>query len=376
MQGEESAVRNDPSVADPDVVPPPQLGQLGVPFNASNPLYFGFVGAIGVLLAIGLWHLVSQVSGVITLIVGALFIALGLEPIIAWLARHKIPRPLAIVLVDLILIGAVAAFISSIVPTIVQQSTALVNATPDYVNTIINSQFIQDMNAKFHLADKITGEVQEKLGDAKTISAVLGGVFGVGKAVVSGVFSVVTILVLTLYFQASLPVTKAWIYRLAPRSRRTRTRLIGDQITNNIGRYVSGQVIIASINGVCCYFMLLIVGVPFPAILAVVAALFGLIPLIGATIGAIIIVVVTLFQSWSTALVVLIYYVLYQQFENYVIQPRVMARAVSVSGSVAVIAALCGGALAGVLGALVAIPVAAAIILIIREVLIPRQDRL
>nr|WP_269151228.1 AI-2E family transporter [Spelaeicoccus albus] len=327
-------------------------------------------------MAIGLWHLVSQVSGVITLIVGALFIALGLEPIIAWLARHKIPRPLAIVLVDLILIGAVAAFISSIVPTIVQQSTALVNATPDYVNTIINSQFIQDMNAKFHLADKITGEVQEKLGDAKTISAVLGGVFGVGKAVVSGVFSVVTILVLTLYFQASLPVTKAWIYRLAPRSRRTRTRLIGDQITNNIGRYVSGQVIIASINGVCCYFMLLIVGVPFPAILAVVAALFGLIPLIGATIGAIIIVVVTLFQSWSTALVVLIYYVLYQQFENYVIQPRVMARAVSVSGSVAVIAALCGGALAGVLGALVAIPVAAAIILIIREVLIPRQDRL
>lgn len=328
------------------------------------------------LLAVGLWHLLEQISGVITLIVGALFIALGLEPIVSWLTKHKVPRPLAIVGVYVVLIGAIGGFISSIVPTIVEQSTALINATPDYVNTLARSQFIQDLNAKYHLADTITREVQKKLGDANTISTVLGGVFGVGKAVVSGVFGVVTILVLTLYFQASLPITKAWIYRLAPRSRRTRTRLIGDQITNNIGRYVSGQVIIAAINGVCCYFMLLIVGVPFPAILAVVAALFGLIPLVGATIGAIVIVIVALFQSWTTALIVLIYYVLYQQFENYVIQPRVMAKAVSVSGSVAIVAALCGGALAGVLGALVAIPVAAAIMLIIREVLIPRQDRL
>lgn len=352
------------------------MGQLGRPFSNTSPFYFGFVGAFGVLIAVGLWNLLGEVSGVITLIVGALFIALGLEPIVSWLTKHRVPRPLAIVMVYVVLIGAITAFISSIVPTIVEQSTALINATPDYVNTIINSQFIQNMNAKYHLADTITNEVQKKLGDAKTVSTVVGGVFGVGKAVVSGVFSVVTILVLTLYFQASLPVTKAWIYRLAPRSRRTRTRLIGDQITNNIGRYVSGQVVIAAINGVCCYFMLLIVGVPFPAILAVVAALFGLIPLIGATIGAIIIVIVTLFQGWSTALIVLIYYVLYQQFENYVIQPRIMARAVAVSGSVAVIAALCGGALAGVMGALVAIPVAAAIILIIREVLIPRQDRL
>ena len=129
----------------------------------------------------------------------------------------------------------------------------------------------------------------------------------------------------------------------------------------------------ASINGVFTYILIMIMGLPYPLILAITVAIFGLIPLVGATIGAVVIVIVALFHSWQYALVALTYYVIYQQVENYVIAPRIMARTVSVPGAVAVIAALAGGTLLGVVGALIAIPVAAGALLLIQEVLIPRQ---
>ncbi|WGW10475.1 AI-2E family transporter [Saxibacter everestensis] len=380
VQLDEAAFEQE-QFAVPDAAPQPvhrprRFGAPGPPFNVGNPLYFGFVGAVGVLLAIMLWQLVGRLSDVLSLIVCALFIALGLEPVVAWLVKKKLPRPVAILAVFGVLIAAIAGFISSIVPTISSQTSDLLAAAPQYVNDVMNSRWFIDLNEQFGLINGATEELERRLSDSETITALLGGVVGAGRAVFSGAFGIFTVLVLTLYFLASLPLTKEWLYRLAPRSRRERTRLLGDEIMNNIGRYVSGQVLIASLNGVCTYIMLSIVGIPYATILAVVAALFGLIPLVGATIGAVIIVIISLFQSWQSALVVLIYYVAYQQLENYVIQPRVMSRAVSVPGAVAVIAALCGGALAGVLGAITAIPVAAAVMLLIREVLIPRQDQL
>ncbi|HEX8496463.1 MAG TPA: AI-2E family transporter, partial [Actinomycetales bacterium] len=200
-----------------------------------------------------------------------------------------------------------------------------------------------------------------------------GGVVGAGKAVVSGLFSAFTVLVLTLYFLASLPRVKAAGYRAVPFSRRQRVTYLSEEISRRVGGYFIGQLAVATINGLCSYLLMVVLGIPYAAVLAVLVGLLGLIPMVGATIGAILVLVVALFTSTSDAIVVGIYYVIYQQVENYVIAPRVMSKTVAVPGAVTVIAALVGGSLLGVLGALMAIPAAAGLLLIYQEVLLPRQ---
>ena len=219
----------------------------------------------------------------------------------------------------------------------------------------------------------IQDQLTRRAKDQSLWTSLFGGVLGAGKAVLSGFFSAFTVLVLTLYFLASLPSVKASAYRMVPRSRRQRVTFLSEEITRRVGGYFIGQLGVATINGVCSYLMMSIIGIPYAAVLAVIVGLLGLIPMIGATIGALVVLVVALFSSTSDAIVVAVYYVLYQQVENYVIAPRVMKRTVSVPGAVTVIAALIGASLLGVLGALLAIPAAAGLLLIYEEVLLPRQ---
>jgi predicted PurR-regulated permease PerM len=222
----------------------------------------------------------------------------------------------------------------------------------------------------------VTNQIQAKLASGETVTQLFGGVFGAGKAVVSGAFSAFTILVLTLYFLISIHSMSEAVYRLVPASRRDRVRLLGDEIMRRIGAYVAGQLAVASINGVATYIMLSILGLDYRLVLAITVAIFGLIPLIGATLGAVVVILVALFHSWQYAVIVLLYYVIYQQIENYVVSPRIMSRTVSVPGAVTVVAALTGGTLLGMVGALIAIPAAAGVLLIIQEVVIPRQEEL
>jgi predicted PurR-regulated permease PerM len=257
---------------------------------------------------------------------------------------------------------------------IVTQAGELVADVPHLIDEVQRSRWFIDLDSRYNVVGRVTTEVQ-KFFSGDRMTALAGGVFGAGKAVVSGVFSTLTVLVLTLYFLASLRHIKSAAYHLVPRSRRLRVQLIGDEISRRIGGYVIGQITIASINAVCSYIMLLIVGLPYALVLAATVGILGLIPLVGATLGAIIVVVVALFSSVTDAVIVGVYYIAYQQFENYVIAPRVLQRTVAVPGAVAIVAALAGGSLFGVLGALIAIPIAAGILLVVQEVLMPRQDR-
>ena len=141
------------------------------------------------------------------------------------------------------------------------------------------------------------------------------------------------------------------------------------------GAYAIGQVTVATINAICSYIMMRIVGVPYAAVLAVLVGFLGLIPMVGATVGAVLVCLVAFFDSPRSAIIVGVYYLIYQQLENYVIAPKIMARTVSVPGAVTVVAALAGGTLLGVIGALLAIPVAAGLLLLYEEVLVPRQQR-
>jgi predicted PurR-regulated permease PerM len=188
------------------------------------------------------------------------------------------------------------------------------------------------------------------------------------------------IFILTLYFVASLSSMKRGLYRLVPASRRARFSDLAEQITASVGRYVVGQGTIALLNGVFSFIFLSIMTIfdlKYPALFAFIAFLFALVPLVGTVSGSILITLSTLLLSGpGVALWVGVYYLAYMQIEAYVINPRVMNRAVKVPGAIVVIAALAGGSLLGILGALIAIPVAASILLIVDQVVVPRQNEL
>jgi predicted PurR-regulated permease PerM len=350
------------------------LGTPGKPLNRHSPFFVGFVGAIGVLLAWGLITTLTRLSSVLILIVVSLFLALGLDPVVQWLQARGLRRGYASGIVFLGVIAVFVGIISLVVPPVVNEATQLVDQAPDFVQTLLKNRTVRDLDAQYGIISRAQAELQKRVTDQSLWTSVFGGVLGAGKAVVGGLFSAFTVLVLTLYFTASLPRVKASVYRMVPRSRRQRVSFLSEEISRRVGGYFLGQIAVATLNGVFSYIMMTIVGVPYAAVLAVVVGVLGLIPMVGATLGAVLVVLVAVFHSGTDAIIVAAYYVIYQQVENYVVSPRIMQRTVAVPGAVTVVAALAGGTLLGIVGALMAIPVAAGLLLLYQEVLLPRQQ--
>ena len=202
-----------------------------------------------------------------------------------------------------------------------------------------------------------------------------GGVLGAAGALVGFLADTLIVAILTLYFLANMPTIKQAMWKLAPASRRERVSLLGERILDGIGGYVSGAFIVALFAGVTTLVFLLAVGLgEYAVALALVVAFLDVIPMVGATLGALIVIGIAFATDTKTGIIAVIFYVIYQQLENYVIYPRVMSKSVDVPGVVIVIAAVVGATLLGVIGALLAIPTAAAILLIMREVVIRRLD--
>ncbi|MBT9254191.1 AI-2E family transporter [Phycicoccus sp. MAQZ13P-2] len=350
-----------------------RYGSAGQPLNRHSPFYIGFFGATGALLAVGLWTGLARLATTITILLVAFFLALALDPVVEKLSERWLPRPVAVTAVFGGLLLVLAAIASLVLPTVVVQGSALAARTPEYVGDLLDARWVRELDRHYDVIDRLQTELVSKLTDQSFVEGLLGGLLGAGRAVLSGTFQVLTVLVLTLYLLVSMPRVKTAAYALVPMSRRPRVVALSEEIMRRVGAYAGGQVLIATLNAVLSYVMLSIVGVPYPAVLAVTVGLLGLIPMVGATLGAAIVTLVAFFDEPQKALVVVVYYVVYQQVENYVIAPRVMQQTVSVPGTVTVVAALAGGALLGVLGALLAIPVAAGLLLLYEEVLVPRQ---
>ena len=342
-----------------------------------NAFRVGLIGTLGVGLGILILTSIVSLSTILTYIGAALFLALGLEPIIAFLERRRVPRWAAIVIVLVVLIVLLALLLWAVIPIIAQQGTALVKAITDFVEKGTYQDWYSALKHQFPAInfDQTLQQAWENI--QKSAGSIGAGLLSVGIGIISGVFGGLIIIILTIYFTASLPNIKRAAYELVPASKRARFADIAEQITDSVGKYVMGQVGLALVNGICSAIFLSIIGAPFPMLLAVIAFLFSLIPLVGTLSGSILIVLISLLlASPLTALVAAIYYVIYMQVEAYVLSPRIMNRAVSVPGAVVVIAALAGGSLLGILGALIAIPVAASILLIIKQVVVPRQNEL
>ena len=345
------------------------LGKPGRPINRRSPFMIGMTAAFGVAVTYGLVEVFIRARVVLVLIGLALFIAVGLDPVVGWLVRHRVPRWAAVVTVIACTLAVVAAFLAAAIPPLTAQATALAHEIPHYLHALQNrNSQLGKLNARYHIQQRLTKLVTSRGG------SLAGGVLGAGALVLGAASAILTVLVLSIYFLAGLPRIKLFAYQLVPHSRRPRVILIADEILAKVGGYVLGNVITSVIAGAGTYLWLLAFGIPYPILLAMFVALLDLIPVIGSTIGGAVVSLVALTVSLPVAVATLVFYIGYRLAEDYLIVPRIMGRTVQVPAIVSLVAVLIGGVLLGIVGALVAIPVAAAIHLLLREVTIRRLD--
>jgi predicted PurR-regulated permease PerM len=346
------------------------LGRLGRPMDRRSPFFIGMAGAAGVVVTIGLVELIIRARSVLVLIGLALFIAAGLDPVVTWLTRHRMPRWAAVIAVLLGVLAIIAGFLAAAIPPMAAQTSKLIAELPHYAHTLQshNSQ-LGRLNIKYHIEQRLSHLL------ATRGSSVLGGVLGAGALVLGALASTLAVIVLVIYFLAGMPRIKLFAYRLAPHSRRARVILLGDEIFTKVGGFVLGNVVTSVVAGLGTYLWMLAFGIPYPILLGLLVAILDLIPVIGSTIGGAVVSLVALTVSLPVAIATLAFYIAYRLAEDYLLVPRIMGSTVKVPAVVSVLAVLVGGALMGIIGALVAIPVAAALRLLLQEVAFRRLDR-
>ncbi len=351
------------------------FGEAGKPVDTTHPFYFGFMVTVGALLALTTLRALASASAVFILIIVSIFLAAGLNPAVLFFQNRGLKRGAAVGAVMASVLIFVAAFIAIAVPPLIEQGNQLLENAPQLIRDLNNNAFINDLNNKYGVIDSLQTRVDSVIKDGQFAVTAFGGVIGVGKAVVSGLVSTLTILTLTLYFLASLPQVIEIGLKFVPASRRNRVSKLVNAIISRVGSFVGGQAIIAALAGIFILIMGLIIGMPYAGPLAVIVLVCGFIPLVGHFIGMTIVTLVSLTASLSIAAIALASYVIYVQIENYVITPRIMRRSLSIPGLVTIIAALLGTSLLGLIGGLLAVPIAAAVLLILDEVVFPRADQ-
>ncbi|MGV8909582.1 MAG: AI-2E family transporter [Propionicimonas sp.] len=337
-----------------------------------NPFQIGFFLTVGALTAFGVVNAAVSLRTVIVLVMLSLALALGLNPAVEWLHHRGVRRGFAVLFVALGLIGVIVLAGWALVPVVTEQVNVLLSQSPGYLQNLRQNDQIAALDAQFHVIDKAV----TYLTSGELITGLFGGLVGAGQVVASTVFSVIITTVLTLYFLTTLPTIKDVIYQLAPASRRPRVKYLANEMFKRVGGYVSGLFIVVLIAMSVAYLFLNIVGLAQYALaLTVVVGMFAFVPLIGTTISMIIVSIVAFSFSPTTGLITLIFFLLYQQFDAYFIQPRIFSHSVQIPAVLVMLAAISGGVLLGFVGAVLAIPTTAALLLLYREVLVPHLNR-
>jgi predicted PurR-regulated permease PerM len=343
-----------------------------------NAFRAGLIGSLGVGLGIVMMTAVQSLATVLTYIFIALFLSLGLDPAVKWLMSKKLPKWAAILTVVIVVVGAFMGILFTVVPMMVDQVVSLWNTLPKEITTLKTQDWIAYIQKQFGSVvdvNQVISEAGKFFGDPANIGKIAGGALAVGVGVANALTGTLIVVILTLYFTASLQTIKDTAYSLVPLSKRAKFVEMSEEITGGVGKYVVGQIALAALNGILAFIMLTLIGGKQTLLFAFIAFLFALIPLIGTVMASIIVTLGQLLLADSQiAIIIGIYFLIYMQVEAYVFSPKIMNKAISIPGSIVVIAALAGGTLMGILGALVAIPIAASIVLIIKEVVIPAQN--
>ena len=367
------------SAAGNDTPPPPKVIGNGKASMMHNPVAFGFLMTVGVGLALLAYYIFNNVGALVGWVTGAIFIALGLDPIVRRLESWGIKRGIGVIAVLAGFAGAVTGLVMTIGPVISEQASKFIQYAPGIYQNVLDSDWYHELDQRFSISSWVNENVPkflESTFSSSQVNSFMSSLVSAGSTLAQSVTGVIIVLFLSLYFLTSMDTIKAWGVRLAPASKRVRVKYITDKITESVGNYVMGQAMVAILNALFAFFIMLFLGFSFPQLMALVVMILAFIPLVGGVIALILTSLILLTQDWSLALWFAVAYFLYLQVEAYLISPRIMARAVSVPAGVAIISVAAGGALWGVLGALIAIPVAASMLILVREVFIPRQDQL
>jgi predicted PurR-regulated permease PerM len=337
------------------------------------------LSVVGVLLGVVVVLYVLWVArSVISWVLIALFLAMAINPAVEWLNRHHVPnRGAAVAVIYLSVLAVIALLAAFFVPTLVAQVSDFVNAVPGYVRDLTRGRGpLGFLETRYDIVERVQRAVQGGgSGAGSSVASSAGVVLSLGKSIATAVAGIVTVIFLTLFMLLEGP---GWVQRtlaLASPESRPRWTLVLHDIYRTVGGYVTGNLLISVIAGVAYGIVLFILGVPYPVALGFIVAVLDLIPLAGATIGGIIVILAALLTSTTAGIVMAVFVILYQQVENHVLQPVIYGRTVKLSPLVVLIAVLIGAEVAGVLGALGAIPIAGALQVIFVDWLEHRRDR-
>jgi predicted PurR-regulated permease PerM len=360
----EELLRREPAGGVPPVdddAPPGGVG-FGQAFR------WAVAASLGVLTVVLGAYSLYLVRGVLVLVVIALFIAVGLDPAVRWLVRRGTRRGVAVGIIFLTAFGLLGGFLAAVIPPLLREGGDLFGNLPGYVERLPEqSGFYRDLSERYHFTEKLSQYA------ANLPQNMVGNAWGFAQRFLGALASVLTVLVFTIYFMADLPRLRRGLVRLFPRPRRPQVAEVVNVVVDKVGAYMVGNLIISLVAGVTAFTVLMVLGVPYALPLAVAVAITDLIPLVGATIGAALVTAITFFTSdlWPATVVVAIFFIVYQQVENYLLVPRVMRNTVDISAIAVLLSALVGATVLGVMGALMAIPIAAAV----KVVLTPMIER-
>ena len=326
----------------------------------------------GFLLLLYLTWIARQV---LTWMLVALFLALALNPAVEFFQRRGLKRRgISAAVTFLLAIGAIVALFSLFVPTLVNEARGFADALPGYINDVSAGRGpLGRLAERYEIEARVRDAVNT--GGAESLLGFSGTALAVTKGVLTFIVAVVTITFMTFFMLLEGPAWMERFYSLLPESSRGRWETIGNQIYRTIGGYVTGNLLISVIAGIASTLVLMILGVPYAVALGLLVAILDLIPLAGATLAAILVTTVAFLHSIPAGIIVLVFFVVYQQVENHVLQPLVYSRTVQLSPLAILISVLIGAKIAGVLGALAAIPVAGAIQVLLLTWLELRRER-
>ena len=336
----------------------------------------GYLYTLGGLAAVATGLALFGIIGIVLSVFFALFIAVGLDPTVRLLQRRGLRRGTALATVILFIVAVFVVVVWVGIPILIDQIGDLVVAVPQQVDDLKSQGWFDPANETSNgILSTFFGWLAEQLSDPEVWAEIAGGAVGLGLTVASAISSAFFIFILVIYFMATYDAMKNAAYRLVAASHREQVIRYSERILQNVGRGLNGMVILATINSIFSFLLLFFVGVPAAFLLGVSAFFFSLIPLIGTVLSTCVMTVVAFLYDPLAAVIVLLAMLIYMQIESYIFTPKVMSKAVAVPGVVVFISATAGGALFGLAGALVAIPVSAGIILILREVVMPRKAR-
>ena len=324
---------------------------------------------LGILILVGVVLYVLWVSRhVVSWLLISLFFALALNPAVGWLQTHGVPRrgPAAGI-VFVLALAVVAGLAAAFIPTLVDQVDSFAGKVPDYITDLTHGRGrFGFLETRYHIVEKVKTAIQN--GGVGRLTVGAGAALTVTKSVLTAVVAALTIVFMTFFMLLEGPMWVERVLVLVPEEQRPRWRKVGHDLYRTVGGYITGNLLISLIAGVSSGIVLWLTGVPFAVALGLLVGIFDLIPLAGATIAAVVCILVAIAASGTTAAIIVgVFFVVYQQLENHVIQPLVYGRTVQLSPLAVLVSVLVGAQLAGVLGALAAIPVAGAIQVLILD---------